>query len=485
MATRIYDCFTFFNELELLEVRFKELYHTVDYFVLGESNLTFQGQPKELVFAKNKDRFSKYLDKIIHIVVDDMPEGDAWARELHQRNALRRGFFAADPNDVIIISDADEIISENAIRKLKQFEDPSFFLLEMPMYQYFLNLRAAEIWDRPFAFSRSLLDRVGDLNRVRGNPKLVLREFEDCGHVVQAAGWHFTFLGGVERIREKLNAYSHTGGTYAKLLAPGGAERQVETGTVIGGGRIASYVTIDETYPSAIRDQIEYFRKLGFVKDAQDRVKDLERAISQSMHAAQSAEATLRNVLGQVGAILERGANALQPYIKYTHRAEAEGRQNLLQGSKTFSNGWANGTQAHYPKKTNDIPYVVINHDVLKHTRHRQAPQGDNNMGWWNINFIRSEVVYTASCWIWIPESFSGSRVAMYAEGMQWIGGHSAADLLVRDQWQRIFVTAAGKANSSVANIVLRMDALDGNFVYSTCWQLETGERPSPYMTPQ
>ena len=84
---KIYDCFIFRNELDLLEIRLTELYNQVDYFVVVESTHTFQGAPKELILQNNWSRFQQWHDKMIHIVVDDMPLlGDAWQNEHHQRN---------------------------------------------------------------------------------------------------------------------------------------------------------------------------------------------------------------------------------------------------------------------------------------------------------------------------------------------------------------------------------------------------------------
>ena len=67
----IYDCFTFFNELDILEIRLNTLYDTVDYFVIAEANKTHTGKEKDYVFEKNQARFSNFLDKIIYIKVDD------------------------------------------------------------------------------------------------------------------------------------------------------------------------------------------------------------------------------------------------------------------------------------------------------------------------------------------------------------------------------------------------------------------------------
>jgi beta-1,4-mannosyl-glycoprotein beta-1,4-N-acetylglucosaminyltransferase len=81
-ACRVFDGFTFFNELDLLELRLNELAGHVDFFVLVEAPMTFQGKPKPLFYAENQARFAAFRDKIIHLVIDDMPAGDdAWARE--------------------------------------------------------------------------------------------------------------------------------------------------------------------------------------------------------------------------------------------------------------------------------------------------------------------------------------------------------------------------------------------------------------------
>lgn len=72
----VYDCFTFFNELDLLEIRLNTLDSVVDRFVLVEANKTFSNMEKPLYFKENEGRFEKFKDKIIHIVVEDFPEFD-------------------------------------------------------------------------------------------------------------------------------------------------------------------------------------------------------------------------------------------------------------------------------------------------------------------------------------------------------------------------------------------------------------------------
>ena len=107
---KIYDCFTFLNEFDLLELRLRELYDYVDYFVLVEGDRTFQNNTKPLFYSEHNQRFDKWKDKIIYVPVTDMPEHtDPWGRERHQRDAILRGLTAAADSDIIMIGDVDEI----------------------------------------------------------------------------------------------------------------------------------------------------------------------------------------------------------------------------------------------------------------------------------------------------------------------------------------------------------------------------------------
>lgn len=140
----IYDCFTFFNELDLLEIRLNILNDFVDKFVLVEGNKTHTGNKKRFVFEENKQRFESFLDKIIYIKVDDFPQldisakdefGNRWILENFQRDAIIRGLTNCKPNDIILISDVDEIPNPNAIKKYKN----GICVLEQKMMHYFLN----------------------------------------------------------------------------------------------------------------------------------------------------------------------------------------------------------------------------------------------------------------------------------------------------------------------------------------------------------
>ena len=118
----IYDCFSYWDEDLLLDLRLNILDKHVDYFVIVEGNKTWQNNPKKLKFKL--DNFQKFKDKIIYIPVKDMPEGDnPYKRENHQRNAISQGLKNAGDEDIIIVSDLDEIPNP---KKLKLFEKNIF-----------------------------------------------------------------------------------------------------------------------------------------------------------------------------------------------------------------------------------------------------------------------------------------------------------------------------------------------------------------------
>ena len=136
---KIYDCFTFYNELDLLDVRLAELYNHVDYFVIVEANTTFTNRSKPFYFNENKERYSKYFDKIIHVKVEDMPNNvDPWANEEFQRNQIMRGLTDATETDIIMVSDVDEIPRASAVDYVRT-SDQVIFAFRVPIYNFKFN----------------------------------------------------------------------------------------------------------------------------------------------------------------------------------------------------------------------------------------------------------------------------------------------------------------------------------------------------------
>lgn len=279
MPKRVFDCFTFFNELDLLELRLNELHEKVDFFVVAEAPMTFKGQPKELVYHTNKQRFEKFHEKIIHLIIDDLPAAEnAWDREHFQRNALRRGLIEAAPDDMIVISDADEILRAGAIDTLKTLD--GFVQLNMPMFQYYMNLRESHGWNKVFAFNCNLLDEIPDFNWVRTSQDEAFKKFAGRNTKLFDSGWHFTYLGGAARIRDKLQAFSHDESWFQRMLSPGGIETQIAAGFEVGNTwNFNKFCPIDKTYPAYVSANQQKYRGLGYIRDPYEALADMQTLI--------------------------------------------------------------------------------------------------------------------------------------------------------------------------------------------------------------
>ena len=106
----IYDCFGFFNELDLMEIRLNVLKDVVEKFVLVEAGETHSRKTKPLYFKENAARFAEFRDRIVYVGIERFPDVCVtdWARENYQRNAIADGLKGAKDDDVLV-SDLDEI----------------------------------------------------------------------------------------------------------------------------------------------------------------------------------------------------------------------------------------------------------------------------------------------------------------------------------------------------------------------------------------
>lgn len=224
ILVRIWDGFTFFNELDLLEMRLFELHDVVHRFILVESTVTYSGQPKPLYFAENRERFRPWLDRIIHVVVRDMPETtDPWAREIHQRDAIARGMLNADPDDLLMVSDVDEIPRRSIISQCHQSAS-DWIALRMPTF--YLKLNYANIAGHPhdaltIATRTKRFVSPSKARASRFGPKVDQFKGEEgiSAGIAQHAGWHFSYLGDVETVRHKIASFSHQEYNTPEMLA--------------------------------------------------------------------------------------------------------------------------------------------------------------------------------------------------------------------------------------------------------------------------
>lgn len=244
---KIYDCFTFFNELDILELRLDVLNPYVDYFVLVECSKTQHGEDKPFYFYDNRERYEKYKDKIIYVQVNDAPEyrGETdMGIENFQRNCIMRGLVThCRPDDYVIVSDVDEIPNPAVLTDLpdrevdlyprngsfkmnlrqhfriwSRMDSPflkhclkhekntvDFILdyipigLEQDLFYYYMNCKCRAKWYGPYIAKYAHMPMAHD-----GRDLVYRRQLP----IIRNAGWHFSYLGGLEAIKQKLSALS-------------------------------------------------------------------------------------------------------------------------------------------------------------------------------------------------------------------------------------------------------------------------------------
>lgn len=217
---KIYDCFTYFNEDQLLKLRLETLWDYVDYFVICEATRTHTGKEKSINFKI--ENFAKYKSKIRYLLIDSYPfeTNDPWVYENYQRNYLINGLNDADFSDWVIISDLDEIPNPSAISYFR----PDLYLranLLQYAYIYYLNNQVL-LKGVPYVWRLPKITTIANLK----NKFLCLEEvrnYRSSGfwrgikrnwmkfrtQQIANAGWHFTWMGGVERILLKMDSMAH------------------------------------------------------------------------------------------------------------------------------------------------------------------------------------------------------------------------------------------------------------------------------------
>lgn len=197
---KVYDAVLFFNELELLEIRLNILDPYVNFFVIVECMETFSGLPKKLYFKDNIHRFEKFRHKIIHHVVSDEKKfNDFWSRESFQRESIKDALRNLRDEDFCFVSDVDEIWNPSVVIDWRK---DSIYKFHQKMYAYYLNNRSSEKWAGTFAAKWGVIKKRS-LNDMRDAAK--------TSYVyVENGGWHFTNQGGADRIKTKIESYSHS-----------------------------------------------------------------------------------------------------------------------------------------------------------------------------------------------------------------------------------------------------------------------------------
>ena len=221
----------FYNELEMLKIRFEELYDVVDAFVLIEATKTHSmGKPKPLYYSDNKHLFTKYSDKIIHIVTDFEENypfakhitdvNEHWFREIYQRECIVVGLdkLGLANDDILIISDADEIPKRNTIIGIRNNSPrirSAVYALVMSLYYYTIEFTTPRKWHHAKVVRYDTLKNFKLLSAIRLShmpPGSFLPSITQSYHneIIPDGGFHLSYFGGMDAIKTKVESFAES-----------------------------------------------------------------------------------------------------------------------------------------------------------------------------------------------------------------------------------------------------------------------------------
>ena len=259
---KIYDCFLYWDEDLLLDLRLNILNDYVDYFVIVEGNKTWQNNYKEFKFQIEK--FKKFENKIIYIKVDDMPDGqNPWIRENFQRNCINRGLKHANKNDLIIISDLDEIPNPQFIKNFDYKK--KFAVFKQNHYYYKLNLQAQlnPYWHGSRICIKKFLKSPQWLRDLKFKKRPFWRiDKWRLNNIIENGGWHFCNLKTPKELLYKYKNLCETNDQYVfkekipeELLNEKSIENKIKQGLdLLGRNEQFKIVKIDDTFPKHLID---------------------------------------------------------------------------------------------------------------------------------------------------------------------------------------------------------------------------------------
>ena len=257
MRPRVFDAFPWAGtptELLLLECRLTELYDTVDAFIVVEARVDHQDHPKPLHYLDHQDEFAAWKDKIVYVVAEALPTAAEnswqWAREHAQREWIFAGLeeLGAEPDDIIMQSDADEIPTALVARNVRPQRNQ---LIAFHQRGHFWAID----WQYPDppGWNGTVATRVetlAKLARPSCGPFTAMRDMRNSSPQIPNAGWHASWLGGLDSAMTKVGSFCHP---EVEERIVKGAERFYREGIHVDGQKMLP-VDVDKTWPRWMQD---------------------------------------------------------------------------------------------------------------------------------------------------------------------------------------------------------------------------------------
>lgn len=251
----VYDCFLFYNELDVLEIRLNTLNSVVDRFVLAESTVTHTNKPKPLYYELNKKRFRKFKDKIVHVIIDDCPPvSNPWILERYQFTEIMRGLKNCRPEDTILHGPVDEIPNPSKISLWKNKPGKNKVFL-MKLSYFYLNLMRANFqeWEGTRMFKYKDLKFFRDIYYTR---------YLKADVQIRNGGWHLSYIGDVKHIQKKMESMAHQEFNNSKYNSPERIKIAIAEGKDLFGMGLKFVPSPIEALPVYVGENKEKFKKL-------------------------------------------------------------------------------------------------------------------------------------------------------------------------------------------------------------------------------
>ena len=265
---KLIDCFMYFDEDLILDIRLNTLDDKVDKFVVVEATKNHAGKDKKLNFKI--ENFSKFKDKIIYIVVDDMPvkvksKKTGWhenhIRDQFQRNAIERGYKDFSDDDLIMISDIDEIPNPKKIGEFNIENKFACFLQKNFQSKInLLNMSDGE-WAGTKICQKKYLKSPQWLRDIKIKKKPFWKIFDKKIQLIRNGGWHFSFLKSPDSIKNKIISYSHQEYNKEEFTNTDLIKKRISLGEDLFHRKIKyKKVDIDESFPEYIYKNKDMFK---------------------------------------------------------------------------------------------------------------------------------------------------------------------------------------------------------------------------------
>ena len=259
---RIFDCFMFYDEEAVLDIRLNSLKNSVDCFVIVESKFYHNGKKRDLKFDINK--YPKFKDKIIYIPVKDFPDlKNPWSMLEHQRNYCNKEISKFDDETYVLVSDIDEIPNP---KKINEFINSKhkYGVFEQLFFYYklnLLNLTQSE-WHGSKICKKQYLKNPNWLReyKVKQYPWWRIDKPKNI-KIIKDGGWHFSFLYDVDGIIKKISSFQHTEFDKDEFKKKEIIEKKIKNGEDIFNRNFSfRKIDIDYKFPDYLLKNISKYR---------------------------------------------------------------------------------------------------------------------------------------------------------------------------------------------------------------------------------